>query len=172
MFSIPQGQEPDFETINIENGLGVLLSDGIRSAPDSDFPVNADSAVPLDLYQLVQGGSPVLIGRISLSYDGQNDTDGDGVNDGVDNCLFDTNSNQVDADSDDYGNRCDGDFNNDGAVNFIDLIQITTANLSSPGDSNWDPLVDLDGNSVINFLDFSIFGELFQNPPGPSGIKP
>ncbi len=172
VFSVPQGQEPDFETIDIENGLGVLLSTGIRSAPDSDFPVNADSAVPLDLYQLVEGASPILIGRLSLSYDGQNDTDGDGVNDGVDNCLFESNSNQTDADFDDYGNRCDADFNNDGSVNFLDFFQLQMANQSSPGNPSWDPLVDLDGNSVINFLDFSIFGQLFQKPPGPSGIKP
>jgi hypothetical protein len=48
------------------------------------------------------------------------DTDADGVEDAEDNCLLIPNAGALacDSDMDGYGNLCDGDFNNDGVVNF------------------------------------------------------
>ncbi len=44
------------------------------------------------------------------------DTDGDGVQDPQDNCTLVSNPAQLDADGDGYGNICDADINNSGAV--------------------------------------------------------
>ena len=42
------------------------------------------------------------------------DADGDGVPDTSDNCLVEGNPRQLDPDLDGYGNRCDGDLDQDG----------------------------------------------------------
>ncbi|MDG1458293.1 MAG: thrombospondin type 3 repeat-containing protein, partial [Pseudoprimorskyibacter sp.] len=42
------------------------------------------------------------------------DSDGDGINDGVDNCPEIANSGQWDRDNDDLGNECDSDIDGDG----------------------------------------------------------
>ena len=49
------------------------------------------------------------------------DSDGDGVVDSNDNCLNVKNANQRDTDNDKFGNLCDGDLDNSGFVNSIDL---------------------------------------------------
>ena len=40
--------------------------------------------------------------------------DGDGVGDSCDNCVSNTNSDQLDSDGDGVGNVCDSDDDNDG----------------------------------------------------------
>ena len=95
--------------------------------------------------------------------DVQPDTDDDGAMDSADNCILVANFNQRDTDSDGYGNACDGDFNNDCAVNFIDLSLFANAFLSA------DPLFDLNSDAQINFVDLSILSGLFFMQPGPSG---
>ena len=49
------------------------------------------------------------------------DGDSDGVLDYLDNCSTDANPSQGDTDGDDYGNRCDGDFDNNGIVDSNDF---------------------------------------------------
>ena len=90
------------------------------------------------------------------------DADGDLIDDAVDNCLGVDNPNQIDADNDGIGNLCDADFNNDCAVNVIDLGVMRLAFFSS------DPEVDLDSSGNVNFQDLGLLRALFFNPPGPS----
>lgn len=92
------------------------------------------------------------------------DADGDGVTDGADNCLGVFNPNQRDTDADDYGNLCDGDFNQDGIVNFLDLAYLRLNFLTG------DPTADLNGDGVVNAGDLGIFRTLMFEPPGPSGL--
>jgi uncharacterized repeat protein (TIGR01451 family) len=96
------------------------------------------------------------------------DIDGDGVPDTSDNCTSVANSNQHDADGDGYGNMCDGDLNNDGNTNTLDLNLLKLAYRSTAGDANYDVNADLNGDGVINTLDLNIFKGLYRNPPGPS----
>ncbi len=92
------------------------------------------------------------------------DADGDTVTDFEDNCLGRFNTNQRDTDGDGFGNRCDADFNQDNAVNFVDLGRFRSLTFSD------DPLADLDGDGAVNFVDLGILRTLFFAAPGPSGI--
>jgi hypothetical protein len=98
------------------------------------------------------------------------DTDGDGVDDSIDNCTDVANPLQGDGDGDGYGNACDADLNNTcGNSNFGDLIVFKSifGTADPQGDFN-----DSGGN--VNFGDLIAFKVLFGTPPGPSafGICP
>jgi Peptidase family C25/Dockerin type I domain/Thrombospondin type 3 repeat len=93
----------------------------------------------------------------------ETDADGDGVPDSRDNCTSVKNANQLDSDGDGFGNACDGDLNNDGIVNSIDLALFRAAfgqrgNVAS----------DINGDGIVNALDLALFRQLFAGRPGPS----
>ncbi len=92
------------------------------------------------------------------------DADNDGIDDNIDNCLTVYNADQADADHDGYGNWCDGDFNNDGVVNFADLA-VFRATFGSA-----DAVTDLSYNGVVNFQDLARLRLLFGRAPGPSAF--
>lgn len=101
------------------------------------------------------------------------DQDNDGIADLEDNCIYKPNGAlipdagghvQRDTDGDGYGNLCDGDLNNDGAVNFADLGILKSVFFTA------DPDADLDGNAAVNFADLGILKSLFFAEPGPSGL--
>lgn len=96
------------------------------------------------------------------------DTDADGIPDDQDNCKLVANPNQRDSDGDGYGNMCDGDLDNNGIVNAIDLGRFKLA----MGKTGANLAADLDGNGIVNVLDLSRFKTLFGKPPGPSGLAP
>ncbi len=56
----------------------------------------------------------ILISASSLSF--AVDTDGDGVDDSIDNCVSVSNADQVDTDSDGIGNVCDADDDGDNVI--------------------------------------------------------
>jgi subtilisin family serine protease len=104
------------------------------------------------------------------------DTDGDGVEDDLDNCVAVPNgplapdfggNSQLDTDGDNYGNICDPDFNNNGIVDSQDgsILKASFGSTSSPNQ-------DLNGNGVVDSNDGSRLKSLFGQPPGPSGLAP
>ncbi len=95
------------------------------------------------------------------------DTDGDGIPDGIDNCTLAANPDQRDTDSDGYGNRCDGDFNNDLLTNAFD-VSILKADYGKTGDLE----SDLNSDNKVNAFDVSILKALYGKPPGPSALVP
>jgi hypothetical protein len=79
------------------------------------------------------------------------DADSDTIPDDLDNCLLTANRRQVDADNDGYGNRCDADFDNDGAVGINDFNYLIEHWLGS------DPAADLDSDGTVGISDFNLF---------------
>lgn len=92
------------------------------------------------------------------------DTDNDGVMDYLDNCILISNANQQDSDADNFGNACDGDFNNDNLVNSQDLGMFKQMFLSTG-----DVEADLNSDQIVNAQDIGLFKMLFLKPVGPSG---
>jgi len=78
------------------------------------------------------------------------------------------NTSQLDTDGDGFGNLCDGDLNNDGNTNTLDLNLYKLAHRTSVADSNYNVDADFNGNGVINTLDLNIYKGLHRKPPGPS----
>ena len=70
--------------------------------------------------------SNVLIkGESFVCGDSGSDSDGDGVNDDVDNCPNTANPGQEDNDSDGSGDACDDDDDNDGVLDVNDNCPLT-----------------------------------------------
>jgi hypothetical protein len=94
------------------------------------------------------------------------DTDGDSVDDAIDNCTLVANTDQRDSNGDGYGNLCDADFNDNGLVDPTDFSALKAA-LGTPS-----PDHDLNGNGIVDPTDFSLAKSLFGTVPGPSGFHP
>jgi hypothetical protein len=117
----------------------------------------------LRLFLLVLIGT--LIGLPAIAQTSP-DRDGDGHGDSVDNCLEVANPRQLDTDQDGFGNRCDPDFNNSGAVSGADFTPFV-ANFNTG-----EALYDLNGDGVVSGADFTIFIAFFNGPPGPGALQP
>ena len=94
------------------------------------------------------------------------DTDNDAIKNFMDNCINIHNSDQRDTNSDGYGNICDGDLNNDGAISFVDLGLLKSVFFTSDADA------DLNGDGAVTFIDLGLLKSMFFKAPGPSGIAP
>ena len=73
---------------------------------------------------------------------------------------------QLDSDKDGFGNACDADLNNDGAVNALDLAIFRQAFGSQTGQPNFNTSADMNGDGRINALDLSMFQARFGKPVG------
>jgi len=96
------------------------------------------------------------------------DSDADGIPQRLDNCTAAANADQRDTDGDGYGNLCDGDLNNDGSTNTLDLQLYKGMHNTRLGDPAYDPDADFDGDSFIDASDLNIYKGLHRRPPGPS----
>ncbi len=99
------------------------------------------------------------------------DADSDGVPDATDNCTQVANADQIDSDSDGYGNLCDGDLNNNDVTNAQDYV-LFRDQLGQPSVPPTYNIADLNGNGYVNAQDYVLFRLLLGAPPGPSGLAP
>jgi hypothetical protein len=106
------------------------------------------------------------------------DTDGDGVDNVLDNCTNVSNANQVDADGDGCGNHCDGDMDGSGITLINDFNTFKTCfprTVGAAGGPADDPTCtesDMDGSGGMTVGDFNLFKTEFSTggaTPGPSG---
>ena len=98
------------------------------------------------------------------------DADSDGVTDAEDGCLVGANTSQLDVDQDGYGNACDADYNNDGAVGASDWARLARAFGATTGSPDYDPKLDANGDGAIGTPELVLIGTSFGGPPGPSGL--
>lgn len=98
------------------------------------------------------------------------DSDKDGVPDDTDNCTEVANPEQIDDDNDNFGNRCDGDLNNDEKTSFSDIRLFVGVYLTEQGDADYRADADFNTDEIIDIEDFRILVKFFGMPPGPSGL--
>jgi len=96
------------------------------------------------------------------------DTDSDGIPDEWDNCVSTSNTDQCDTNTDGYGNLCDTDINNDGAVGNPDFntFRANFGQAVPPGNAD----TDFNCDNAVGNPDFNIFRSGFGGTPGPSGL--
>ncbi|MBL8199406.1 MAG: hypothetical protein JNK40_00410, partial [Chromatiales bacterium] len=99
------------------------------------------------------------------------DSDGDGVLNGMDNCILIPNPSQCDSDGDGYGNHCDGDLTGNGVTNAQDTVVFRTQ-LGRASSAPVYNAADLNCNGAVNAQDTVLFRQLLGKPPGPSGFHP
>lgn len=103
------------------------------------------------------------------------DADGDGVPDAADNCVAVSNANQRDTNLDGFGNACDPDYDDNGAVNPTDYAAFAASYFLSSQSPTWNkyyhPNLDSNGDNVINPTDFFVLAARYLLPPGPSGLS-
>lgn len=92
---------------------------------------------------------------------GATDTDLDGIDDTLDNCVDIANADQRDSNGDGYGNVCDGDLDNDNDIDDSDLDQMKSAFFGTDADA------DMDGNGSVDFLDLGRMAAQYGGMPGP-----
>ena len=78
---------------------------------------------------------------------------------------------QADSNGDGFGNRCDGDLNNNGATNAFDT-PLFRAQLGQPSVGPTFNPADLNCNGFVNAFDTPLFRSLLGSPPGPSAPIP
>lgn len=100
------------------------------------------------------------------------DFDADGVPDRVDNCTTVFNPDQADTDRDGYGNRCDGDFNNDGITDATDGALLTSKLRTQRNGAGYQARLDINNDMVIDTWDVTLFNGLVGRAPGPSAVHP
>lgn len=108
--------------------------------------------------------------RSPVECTGQNDSDGDGVCDALDNCTNVANVLQVDTDVDGFGNACDGDYTNDGVVGIQDYSLFLSAYGSHEGDPGYDGSFDHDEDGGVGATDYLRVMKFYGGSPGPSGL--
>jgi uncharacterized protein (DUF1800 family) len=127
---------------------------------------------------ILDGARPLRVGRLRRSLTALGiivafamgaiaqaaDTDGDSVQDHLDNCSAVGNTDQRDTDGDGFGNRCDTDLNNDRVTNGFDVVPFKAA-IGSSG-----PHADFNGDGVVNGFDVIILQGYIGKAPGPGAV--
>lgn len=146
--------------IAIEQDGAILLTDS-----SADLVLRID---PLTGAQTIVSSGGKMVGPLGIAIipEYEFDADSDGVIEFLDNCIAVYNPDQPDTNGDGYGNACDGDLNNDDAINFADLGLMKSVFFTD------DPDADLNGDGAVNFADLGLLKAMFYTAPGPSALTP
>jgi hypothetical protein len=153
---------------------------------DDVIAFNINGGIPQNIAQLDGMTSAGLVGAIltlsnavdlstapgkDTGYDWifNNDIDGDGVENSLDNCTLVANAGQCDSDGDGYGNHCDGDLNNNTATNAQDYV-LFRQQLGQPSVAPAFNQADINCSGAVNSQDYVLFRGLLGMPSGPSGL--
>ena len=98
----------------------------------------------------------------------KNDSDRDGISDDKDNCVYNSNKDQIDSDNDRLGDVCDPDDDNDGVLDRFDQCPTLAETKNGYNDNDGCPedesLIDRDGDLVPDIRD--------KCPNDPEKIEP
>ena len=158
-------------TLAAEASLASAMAAGVDS--DADGVPDHEDVCPFDASNDVDAdGVCGAVDNCPLTSNAdQADTDFDGAGDTCDNCRYVQNgpvltdaggNSQRDTDGDGFGNICDPDLNNDGIVNFGDLVRFRAGWLGT------EPDLDFNGDGVTNFGDLAIFSSYMFGEPNMS----
>ncbi len=161
-------RDMNLELIDLANG-NIVVASSASALENSEnlwlvVPANAQYAL-----RVTRTGS--FNWDYGLAWQLRTDTDADQAPDELDNCTLVSNASQCDSDGDGYGNRCDGDLNNNGATNAQDAA-LFRAELGMPSVAPTFNSADINCNGAVNAQDNSLFRSLLGSPPGPSGLQP
>ena len=151
------------EDVRVEPGdlglYGVATADYLAEAGLTPESFEYDSVQWVATWKLPE---PIGVDRLKIRLDGQVG----GVSDGAGNLLDGEWEDGGGEDSSGDGmmggdfvfgvNVLPGDGNQDGIVHLADAMAVRAKNLSSPGDGNYAPSFDLDGNAVVDATDATI----------------
>ncbi len=138
-----------------------VLDGGGGMSNSSSYALLSGSVAQGTVGQSSSAGYVMLSGFHSLP-----DSDSDAIKNFMDNCTEVNNTSQRDTNGDGYGNICDPDLDDSGAVNFADLNIMKSRFFTADADA------DLNGDGAVNFGDLTILKSMFFQPPGPSGVAP
>jgi len=120
---------------------------GMSNVKVTDMDLRDDDTVYVSTY-----GRGVFSAQ--FAFDANGDDDGDGVLNGVDNCINTANADQADADGDGIGDACQ-DTDNDSILDIDDNC-INTANTDqadADGDGVGDACQDTDNDTIFDAID-------------------
>lgn len=141
--------------------------------------VSAKRWVVWSAFRTLAGGVATDENVFAVGYNPPVDVDDDGSPDFRDNCTIYANTDQIDADGDGYGNRCDADIDQNQVIDSADsaIIQACidlggTVPLVGGGGPTADPtceISDLDESSTVDTWDLVVVLQLyFQGKIGPT----
>ncbi|WP_037470243.1 extracellular catalytic domain type 1 short-chain-length polyhydroxyalkanoate depolymerase [Shewanella waksmanii] len=161
-FNIDAGVSGDYN-LHISEGhitwgvgySGCYLAFGSNSFTMREYPSGNDQC------QWVADGDSSCAGPLQACSAGQpvTDSDGDGINDDIDNCVDIANSDQADNDADGIGNLCDS--TPDGGLVDSDNDGIADVNDNCPAIANSDQ-ADNDADGIGNVCDSTPDGDSFS----------
>ena len=98
------------------------------------------------------GNESNYVNELQVTTSGPIDSDGDGVDDSIDNCPNVSNPSQADNDGDGQGDACDPDDDNDGVNDSSDNCQFiaNSGQQNNDGDSQGDACDSDDDNDGVN----------------------
>jgi hypothetical protein len=105
------------------------------------------------------------------------DSDGDEIEDDVDNCTAIANPTQLDVDDDSYGNACDCDHNQDEVCGRPDVSILfacfgrTTGPGVGPPDDPTCEKSDQNGDGTVGLQDLNLLLNRYGLAPGPAAAK-
>ena len=91
-----------------------------------------------------------------------NDTDDDGITNGIDNCVLVSNPAQRDTNNNGKGNWCDGDLDKDGDVDWNDINRSHWF-YGVLGDDSYHPDADINGDNIVNATDTQLIKNMMNN---------
>ena len=155
----------EFLTIDEEGVLKLILNSNQISSFVNDYETEPNSyvreVIAIDLAGNISNPQEIQFTIENLD---DTDSDGDGIDNYLDNCILIPNPDQLDTDGDGIGDVCDDDDDNDGILDIEDNCPVTpnSDQLDTDGDGIGDACdTDDDNDGVLDIDDNCI---LIPNP--------